>query len=63
MDVHCRLARPCCGFTEWNNRGQRETPARRKRRVISVPRFEFFLSIAVLAAARYCGAATSCLFS
>ena len=46
----CRLAR-----IEWNNRGQPETPARRKSRVISVRRFEFFLPIVVLAAARYWG--------
>ena len=45
--------------TEWNNRGQPETPARRKSRVISVRRFEFFQPIAVLAAARYCDAATT----
>ena len=50
----CLLAR-----IEWNNRGQPETPARRRRRVISVRRFEFFQPIAVLAAARYCGAATT----
>ena len=36
-----------------------ETPARRSSRVISVRRFEFFQPIAVLAAARYCGAATT----
>ena len=34
-----------------------KTPARRSSRVISVRKFEFFLPIAVLAAARYCGAA------
>jgi hypothetical protein len=34
-------------------------PARRNSRVISVRRFEFFQPIAVLAAARYCGAATT----
>ncbi len=45
--------------TEWNNRGQPETPVRRSSRVISVRRFEFFQPIAVLAAARYCGAATT----
>ena len=50
----CLLAR-----IEWNNRGQPETPARRRSRVISVRRFEFFQPIAVLAAARYCGAATT----
>ena len=56
---------PSCGdcprflATEWNNRGQPETPARRSRRIISVRRFEFFQPIAVLAAARYCGAATT----
>jgi hypothetical protein len=33
--------------------------AERKNRVISVRRFEFFQPIAVLAAARYCGAATT----
>ena len=44
----CRLAR-----IEWNNRGQPETPARRKSRVNSVRRFDFFQPIAVLAAARY----------
>ena len=42
----CLLAR-----IEWNNRGQPETPARRKSRVISVRRFEFFQPLAVLAAA------------
>ena len=36
-----------------------ETPARRSSRVISVRRFEFFQPIAVLAAARYWGAATT----
>ena len=35
---------------EWNNRGQPETPARRRSRVISVRRFEFFQPITVLAA-------------
>ena len=50
----CRLA-----LIEWSNRGQPETPARRKSRVISVRRFEFFQPIAVLAAARYWGAATT----
>ena len=50
----CLLAR-----IEWNNRGQPDTPARRNSRVISVRRFEFFQPIAVLAAARYCGAATT----
>ena len=45
--------------TEWNNRGQPETPARRRSLVISVRRFEFFQPIAVLAAARYWGAATT----
>ena len=50
----CRLAR-----IEWNNRSQPETPARRSSRVISVRRFEFFQPIAVLASARYCGAATT----
>ena len=50
----CLLAR-----IEWNNRGQPDTPARRTSRVISVRRFEFFQPIAVLAAARYCGAATT----
>ena len=56
---------PSCGdcprflATEWNNRSQPETPARRSRHVISVRRFEFFQPIAVLAAARYCGAATT----
>ena len=54
----CLLAR-----IEWNNRGQPETPARRSRRVISVRRLEFFQPIAVLAAARYCGAATTYSFS
>jgi hypothetical protein len=44
---------------EWNNRGEPETPARRSSRVISVRRFEFFQPIAVLAAARYWGAATT----
>jgi hypothetical protein len=44
---------------EWNNRGQPETPARRKSRVSSVRRFEFLQPIAVLAAARYSGAATT----
>ena len=50
----CLLAR-----IEWNKRGQPDTPARRSSRVISVRRFEFFQPIAVLAAARYCGAATT----
>ena len=50
----CRLAR-----IEWPNRGPPATPARRSSRVISVRRFEFFQPIAVLAAARYCGAATT----
>jgi len=50
----CRLAR-----IEWNNRGQPETPARRSSRVISLRRFAFFQPIAVLAAARYWGAATT----
>ena len=38
---------------------QPETPERRNSRVISVRRFEFFQPIAVLAAARYWGAATT----
>lgn len=46
----CRLAR-----IEWNNRGQPETPASRKCRVISLRRMALFQPIAVLAAARYCG--------
>jgi hypothetical protein len=50
----CLLAR-----IEWNNRGQPETPARRRSRVISLRRLAFFQPIAVLAAARYCGAATT----
>jgi hypothetical protein len=50
----CLLAR-----MEWNNRGQPETPARRSSRVISERRLAFFQPIAVLAAARYCGAATT----
>lgn len=33
---------PLMKYTVWNNRGQPETPARRKRRVISMRRFEFF---------------------
>ena len=44
---------------EWNNRYQPEAPARRKSRVLSVLRFKFFQPIAVLAAARYCGSATT----
>jgi hypothetical protein len=50
----CRLAR-----IEWNNRGQPETPARRSGRVISLRRLAFFQPIAVLDAARYCGAANT----
>jgi len=50
----CLLAR-----IEWNHRGQPKTSARRSSRVISVRRFEFFQPIAVLAAAQYCGAATT----
>ena len=50
----CLLAR-----IEWNNRGQPETPARRSSRVISERRLAFFQPIAVLAAAQYCGAATT----
>jgi hypothetical protein len=43
--------------TTWNNRGQPKTPARRNSRVISLRRLAFFQPIAVLAAARYWGAA------
>ena len=50
----CLLAR-----IEWNNRGQPETPARRRSRVNSLLRFAFLQPIAVLAAARYWGAATT----
>jgi len=50
----CLLAR-----IEWNKGGQPETPARRSKRVISLRRLAFFQPIAVLAAARYCGAATT----
>jgi hypothetical protein len=53
------LVRPSRSVTEWNNRDQPETPARRSSRVISVRRFEFFQPIVVLAAARFCGAATT----
>ena len=50
----CRLAR-----IEWNNRGQPETPARRSSRVISLRKLAFFQPMAVLAAARFWGAATT----
>jgi prepilin-type processing-associated H-X9-DG protein len=50
----CLLAR-----IEWNNRGQGETQARRRSRVISPRKLAFFQPIAVLAAARYWGAATT----
>jgi hypothetical protein len=39
----CRLAR-----IKWNNRGQPETPARRRRRVISLRRLAFFQPMALL---------------
>ncbi len=50
----CLLAR-----IVWNNRSQTETPARRNSRVISERRLAFFQPIAVFAAARYWGAATT----
>ena len=43
---------------EWNNRGQREAPARRSQRVISLRRLAFFQPTVVLAAAWHCGAGT-----
>ena len=59
LELGLSAGTPLLKLYEWNNRGQPETPARRKSRVISVRRFEFFQPIAVLAAARYCGAATT----
>jgi len=41
---------PLLKLTEWNNRGQPETPARRSGRVILLRRLAFFQPIAVFAA-------------
>ena len=46
----CLLAR-----IEWNNRVQPETPARRKSRVITVRKFEFFQPMTAFAATFYWG--------
>jgi hypothetical protein len=41
------------GLLEWKNCGQPERRARRKSRVISLRRLEFFQPIAMFATARY----------
>ena len=59
LELGLSAGTPLLKLYEWNNLGQPETPARQSSRVISLRRLAFFQPIAVLAAARYCGAATT----
>ena len=61
LELGLSAGTPLLKLYEWNNLGQPETPARQSSRVISERKLAFFQPIAVLAAARYFGAATTYL--